>query len=424
MYQLDALSTLRLPRPETLQRVWTGVGRTVLALGCTSLLTDVSSEMVSTVLPIYLVLQLGLTPLQFGLVDGIYQGITALVRLLGGLAADRSQRHKEIAAAGYGISALCKIGLGAAGASWPVLAGVVAVDRMGKGVRTAPRDALISLSTAPAQLGMAFGVHRAFDSAGAMLGPLVALVILANLPDRFDLVFVVSFGFAIVGLGVLLLFAENVRQPPVAGAADAPPRPLALEPGQLRSLAGLMTAAALLSVATVSDAFLYLLLQREAGFNAAPFPLLYVGTAGGFLVLAVPAGRLADRVGRRVTFLGGHALLVLAYLLTTHQHPGPVIVASFLLLLGGYYAMTDGVLMTLASGMCRPAQRASGMALVTTVTSAARFVAPVAFGALWMHYDATTAVRVFTCALIAAVALAGVILRFECGTCEADVPAR
>src|SRR5882672_7419682 len=92
MYQLDASSTLRLPRPETLQRVWTVVGRTVLALGCTSLLTDVSSEMVSTVLPIYLVLHLGLTPLQFGLVDGIYQGITALVRLLGGLAADRSQR--------------------------------------------------------------------------------------------------------------------------------------------------------------------------------------------------------------------------------------------------------------------------------------------------------------------------------------------
>src|SRR6266850_3688491 len=150
MYQIDASATLGLPRPATLRRVRIGVGRTVIALGCTSLLTDVSSEMVSTVLPIYLVLHLGLTPLQFGFIDGIYQGVTALVRLIGGLAADRWHRHKEIAAAGYGISAFCKIGMIAAGAAWPVLASIVAVDRMGKGVRTAPRDALISLSTAPA----------------------------------------------------------------------------------------------------------------------------------------------------------------------------------------------------------------------------------------------------------------------------------
>ncbi len=411
MYQIEASS---LPGPETLRRIRMGVGRTVLALGSTSLLTDISSEMVSTILPIYLVLHLGLTPLQFGFVDGIYQGVTASVRLIGGWAADRWQRHKEIAAIGYGISAVSKIGLGLAGVAWPVLASIVAVDRIGKGVRTAPRDALISLSTPPAQLGLAFGVHRAFDSVGAMIGPLVALAILASLPNRFDVVFVVSFSFAVIGLGVLLLFVENIpraSEPDVANASSPPAMPLG--DSQVRSLAGLTTAAALLSLATVSDAFLYLLLQRQAGFNVALFPLLYVGTAAGFCLLAIPAGRLADRWGRRVTFLGGHVVLALAYLVATRQNPGPFTLGGCVLLLGGYYAMTDGVLMALASGMCRPARRASGMALVTTVTSGARFVAPIAFGALWMRYDATTAIYVFTGALIGAVVFAGVVLRHE-----------
>jgi Major Facilitator Superfamily len=169
MYQVEAWSNLRVSRGEPLRLVRVGISANVIALGLTSMLTDVSSEMVSTVLPVYLVLHLGLTPLQFGLVDGLYNGMTAIFRLISGIAADRWSRYKEIAAAGYGVSAICKAALGPAGAAWPVLAGVVAVDRMGKGLRTAPRDALISLSATPSTQGLAFGVHRAFDSAGAMM---------------------------------------------------------------------------------------------------------------------------------------------------------------------------------------------------------------------------------------------------------------
>jgi MFS family permease len=409
MYQIDA-SVLRLPHGRTGERVRAGVSRTVLALGWTSLLTDISSEMVSTVLPVYFVLHLGITPLQFGFVDGIYQGVTALVRLAGGRAGDRWRRHKEIALAGYGVSAISKIGLVLAGGVWPALLGLIAVDRMGKGVRTAPRDALISLTTEPARLGRAFGVHRAFDSLGAMLGPLTALAILASAPDRFDLIFVTSFGIAAIGVGVLLLFVQNVSSAAEAAFASTSGW---LRGAHARRLAAMTTAAALLGLATTSDAFIYLLLQREAGFNAALFPLLYVGTSASYLVLAIPAGRLADRVGRRITFLAGHVPLLLAYWFAAQSHAGVPILIGCLLLLGTYYAMTDGVLMALAGAICPVAHRASGMALVTTVTSAARFVAPVAFGALWTRYDAATAVQVFAGALAVALPVAAVILRQE-----------
>ncbi len=420
MYQVEAWSALRLPRGESARRVRVAVGTNVVALGLTSLLTDVSSEMVATVLPVYLVLHLGLTPLQFGLVDGLYHGVTAVFRLISGIAADRWRRHKEIAAAGYATSAICKAALGAAGAAWPLLAGIVAIDRMGKGLRTAPRDALISLSVSPAHQGAAFGVHRAFDSFGAMLGPLVGLAILATMPERFDIVFVASFSVAIMGLGVLWLFVENVRPAQQEAVEPAPRRSLAVDARQLKTLGGVTAAATLLGLTTISDGFLYLLLQQQAGFNAGLFPLLYVGTAAFYLIFAMPIGRLADRAGRGATLLGGHAVLALAYLVAIQQGAGIAGIIGCLLLLGVFYAATDGVLMALASSLCSPEQRASGMAVVTTAMSGARFLASVGFGALWTRFGSDVAIYTFFGALVIAVAIAGNILRRPAEAEEAD----
>ena len=156
MYALDLqrLAGLRSTR-------WSGVGRNVYFLGATSLLTDLSSEMVAAVLPFYLAFALRLTPTQLGLVDGLYQGSAALTRLVGGWLADRWRRDREVAAAGYALSAACKLGLLGAGASWGPIAGVVALDRLGKGLRTTPRDALISLSCAPGSQREAIWFGRA-----------------------------------------------------------------------------------------------------------------------------------------------------------------------------------------------------------------------------------------------------------------------
>src|SRR5262249_45713637 len=154
-----------------------------------------------TVLPLYVLFFLKFTPLQFGLLDGLYQGSAALIRVVGGVAADRSQRYKEVAGLGYGLSAAARLGLlFSASAGAGLLAATLFVDRTGKGIRTAPRDALISLSSKNASLGTSFAVHRALDTCGAMLGPLLGFAVLALLPDGFDVIFVASLFIALVGL--------------------------------------------------------------------------------------------------------------------------------------------------------------------------------------------------------------------------------
>ena len=409
MYQVDAAAALqRTVRALRGRRYRPHVSRNVVALGFTSLLTDVSSEMVATVLPIYLVLYLGLTPLQYGLVDGLYHGMTALLRLAGGFASDRTRRDKEVAAVGYGTSALCRIGLLGAGGAWPVIAAIVAVDRAAKGLRAAPRDALISLSSGRAGLATSFGVHRALDSTGAMLGPLAALAILAAAPNAYDLVFVTSFAVAVVGFGVLWLFVRSVR-----GLALDRERPLRPGPAfrsllATRGFAGLTCAGTLLGLATVSDGFLYLVLQERTGLNPGLFPLLYVGTAGSFLLLALPAGMLADRFGRRATFLAGHGVLMLAYLIALPEEVPVGNLAVCVLLLGGYYALTEGVLMALASAMLPADVRGTGLALLTTMTSIGRLAASIAFGAAWAGCGSAAALTGFVVALVAATGLAAV----------------
>jgi MFS family permease len=379
---------------------WTGVSPTVYALGVTSLLTDISSEMVTSILPLYLVFALQLTPLQVGLLDAVYQGAAAAARLAGGWFADCWQRHKQVAAAGYGLSALCKLGWLAAGSSWPALSGVMAADRVGKGIRTAPRDALISLASEPSRMGLAFGVHRAFDSAGALLGPLLAFAILAALPAAYDVVFVTSFCIALAGLAALLLLVRNP-----SGTAIAAPRPrFAQAMGLLRMqrLRAVLIAAALLGLATVADPFFYLLLQRSAALPVAWFPLLFLGTALTYLALAVPAGQLADRIGRGRVILLGYLLLLAACLclLASQQHK--LWAALALALLGAYYACTDGVLMAAVSAWLPSELRASGFAMITTATGLSRLIGSALFGVVWNAWSLPVAVAVFAGALAVA----------------------
>ncbi|GAB4005764.1 hypothetical protein GCM10029992_54580 [Glycomyces albus] len=279
----------------------------VLALGSVSLVTDVSAEMVTSVLPLYLVVGLGMSPLLFGLIDGVYNGVTALVRVVGGAAADRWRRHKLVAGTGYGLSACSKLGLLAAGSSIPMLAGVIAVDRIGKGIRTAPRDALISLSAPKDRLGAAFGMHRAMDVCGALLGPLAAFAVLWSTGGSFDAVFVTSFCCAAFGVVLLALFVSDRHGPTRRGATSL--RRALRTPGSGR----LCLVAGLLALVVVGDNFAYLIMGRRADLAAEYFPLLPLGTAAAYLLLAVPMGHLADRVGRWRLFLAGHAVLPAAY---------------------------------------------------------------------------------------------------------------
>ncbi|MFJ8431414.1 MFS transporter [Kitasatospora sp. NPDC094019] len=408
------------PRPE-------GVGRrvpgTVVALGAVSLVTDVSSEMVTAVLPLYLVLGLGLSPLQFGFFDGLFNGATALVRLLGGRLADRGGgRHRTVAGAGYLLSALSRLGLLLAGGAAGGIAAAMAADRLGKGVRTAPRDAMITLSARPEDLGRAFGVHRAMDTTGALLGPLVAFVVLWATADAYDAVFVVSFATGLLGVVVMGLFVPAdpgaPGRTPTALARPTPPaaparaaKPARTVPRVLADPAfrRVVAAASLLGAATIGDSFLYLLLQRGLDLPAALFPLLPLGSAACYLVLAVPAGRLADRSGRRVPFLLGHSALLAAYL-TLLAPAGPAVAVLVLVLLGVFYAATDGVLMALAAPALPVRGRASGLAVLQTGQALARLVGAAGFGAAWTWWGPRPALVAAALALAAALAAAWRIL--------------
>ncbi|GHD98061.1 MFS transporter [Streptomyces alanosinicus] len=379
------------------------IAPTVLALGTVSLVTDVSSEMVTAVLPLYLVTGLGLSPLGFGLLDGVYNGFSALVRLVGGHLADRGGgRHKWVAGVGYGISAVCKPLLLVAHSLTPIGL-VLAADRTGKGLRTAPRDALISLSSTAENRGRAFGVHRAMDTAGALLGPLVAFLILRATVDGYDAVFTVSFCVAVVGVLVLVLFVPGGRRGD-AGAVERPTLRGAVGLLRRRGLRRIAVCALLLGLATVSDSFVYLLLQRRLGVPDRWFALLPLGTAASFLLLAVPLGRLADRVGRWAVFVAGHGGLLVAYALLLTAWRGSALPYVVLALHGAFYAATDGVLMAAASDGVPEALRSSGLALVQTGQAMARFACSLLFGAAWTVWGdraalAGAAVALAACAL-------------------------
>ncbi|MFJ4780073.1 MFS transporter [Streptomyces sp. NPDC088762] len=372
---------------------------TVFALGLVSLVTDVSAEMVTAVLPLYLMAGLGMSPLAFGALDGLHQGATALLRLAGGRIADRTRRRKLVAGAGYALSAACKAALLAVATPWSVAA-VLAADRTGKGLRTAPRDALISLSCPPEQQGRAFGVHRALDTAGALLGPLAAFGVLWVAVDGYEAVFTVSCCIAVLGVVVLALFVRETPAPATRTALP-PVRTLLRVPGLLR----LCATAAALGLFTVGDAFLYLLLQRRLDLPAAYFPLLPVGTAAVFLLAALPLGRFADRLGRRRVFLAGHVPLLGACLLLLAPVPaGAPLVCGVLALLGLFYAATDGVLMA-AAGPLLPAElRTTGLALLQTAQALARFAGSLLFGAAWTLWGPATALASAAASLTAVLA--------------------
>ncbi|QNS02358.1 MFS transporter [Streptomyces xanthii] len=387
----------------------TRVASTVLALGAVSLVTDISSEMVTAVLPLYFVLQLGLNPLQFGFLDGLYNGVSAVVRLAGGHLADRRQRHRLVAGAGYALSAVCKLGLLFAGGSTTALSATLAADRVGKGVRTAPRDAMISLSCAERDLGRAFGVHRAMDTTGALLGPLAAFALLWLAVDAYDVVFLVSFCFGL--FGVVLLYAFVPAHPSPAAATSRPSDlRAALRLPAVPAFRRVLVAASLLGLMSVGDGFLYLVLQKRLDLDTVYFPLLPLGSAAVYLLLAVPVGRAADRLGRRIPYLWGHLGLLGVYLVLFSPVPGWPLTVLVLVLLGTYYAATDGVLMALGGPVVPEKQRAAGLALLQSGQAVGRLLASVLFGAAWTLWSMQAALALAAAGLTATLLLARFLL--------------
>lgn len=386
------------------------VSSTVVTLGVVSLLTDISSESVSAVLPLYVTGMLGLSTIAFGLLDGAYQGVSAVARIAGGYTSDRVGQPKWVAFSGYAVAAVARIGLLFA-SGFGALMVVLSADRIGKGIRTAPRDALIAAASDPADRGRAFGVHRMLDNIGAAIGPLLAFVILWAIPDGYDVVFAVSLACAMIGVLVLAVLVPNLRTRPAR--ADRAERRrdhraawAALRRGPFRRV---LAAAGILGLVTIGDGFVYLALQDRNDFAAQWFPLLYVGTNAAFLALAIPLGRLADRVGRARVFVLGHLGLLAAYVVAALAIDDLLATVLCLTFLGAFYAATDGVLAALASELTTPENRATGIAAAQTVVALSRFASAALFGVLWFALGREAALLVVA-AVLAVVVVAAVAL--------------
>ncbi|VXB06649.1 MFS transporter [Citricoccus sp. K5] len=394
------------------------VAPTVIALGMVSLLTDVSSESVAAVLPLYVTGALGLSMVAYGFLEGLHQGVSAVVRIAAGYAADRTDQPKTIAVAGYGLSMLTRAGLlvvqGFVG-----IAVLVGIDRVGKGIRTAPRDAMIQEVSQPEHLARSFGVHRMLDTIGATIGPLLAFVVLLLVPEGYRVVFAVSLAAALIGVAALILFVPNVRfsrtttstttpaAPVPAPAVPSPVvRPRTLRSRTLRSraprshsarrprwrtldgsLKRLLVAAGVLGLLTVGDGFIYLAIMSHGHLDPLWFPLLFVGTNGVFLLLAIPVGRIADRTSRAAVLIGGHLFLAGAYLAAA-MGGSWIALGLALLMLGIFYAATDGVLAALAGQLSPQGRTATGIGAAQTVVAITRLVASTGFGALWVLFGA------------------------------------
>lgn len=397
---------------------------TVFVLGFVSLLTDISTEMVAAVLPLFVTAGLGLSPLAFGIVDSVYQAGTAAARVAGGYVADRWNRPKGVATTGYALGAAAKVLLLPV-TSLAGLSAAVATDRLGKGIRTGPRDALIAGSSSPDMLGRAFGVHRTLDTAGAMLGPVLAFYLLLAAPADFDLIFTVAACFA--GLGVLLLIGRvrpdrpRLHPVPVArtdvtaapdraadggggdGAVAGRPAP-ALRQLFTRSTGfrRLLLVALPLSALTISDAFIYLTLLERGLVTSTQFPLLFLATSATYLAAAVPVGRLSDRLGRTRVFLAGHLLVVCTYLVAGSADTLTATLAA-LGMLGLYYAATDGVLPAAASPLVPSQWRSTAISALQTAVAVGRAAAALTFGAVWAAQGYQAALWLFAAGLAVAV---------------------
>ena len=394
------------------------VPRNVYALGFVSLLTDISAEMITSVVGYYLLVYLQVSTITVGFLDGLYSAVPVLLSLTAAYLADRYQRRKLLAGLGYGLSAVSKLGFPVVGRSVAGLGLVQGSDRLGKGLRTAPRDALISLSTPGPIQGRAFGVHRMMDTIGAFLGPLLAVVALglSVAATAFDAVFVVSFCIATIGLLALILLVADHREP--AAAAGRVP---------VRAMLGLLAnkpfrrvcvAATVLGAAWISDTFIYLVIQQRLDLTAIEYALLAVGTTGSYLLLAIPAGRIADRVGRWRVFLCGHLALLAVYLLLAGPFGGVVLLCVALPIHGLFYAMTDGVLMAHAGPTLPRELRTAGLALLQSVRALGAFASSLAFGYAWSVAGSRAVVGGYIVALVLAIAVAARLVRWDKGTEE------
>jgi MFS family permease len=356
--------------------------RNVWIVAMTSFLTDVSSEMVINTLPLFLKNVLGVKTSIIGLIEGVAESTASLLKLYSGWLSDKIKKRKVLAVLGYAISALSKP-LFYFAHTWGVVAAARWGDRVGKGVRTAPRDALVADSTAPSQRGFAFGFHRAADTAGAFVGLLMAFVIVWFLQSgsndlkahTFQVLVLVSLLPAALAVIILAAGAKDI---PAAGKA-LPPRFGFKSLG--RNFIVFVVIVGVFELGNSSDAFIILRAQ-ERGLSIAGIFAMLIAFNFVYTVISMPAGKLSDRIGRRRIIMAGWALYVLTYLGLAVARSAVHIVILYILY-GAYYGLSYGTAKAMVADWVPPQSRGMAYGTYNAVLGLTDLPASLIAGILW-----------------------------------------
>lgn len=376
--------------------VW--LTRNVLAVGVVSLLTDASSEMILPFLPLFVASLPGGGALFVGIIEGVADTVSALLKLVSGRWADKLGRNRPFILAGYGLSSISRPFIALAGLPWHVLA-VRSADRVGKGLRTSPRDALLALSVPPENHGAAFGFHRAMDHAGAVIGPLIALALLTWFTEDLRLIFALA---AVPGLLAIAAILFGVREGASATPAKAGSR--FLMPS--RGLLSVLIPVSVFALANASDTFL--LLRCGAANDLRLLPLLWVGLHVVRSLASTPGGMLADKIGRRLT-LGIGWLVYVGVMAGLALAESQAAIYALFLTYGLFTGLTESPQKALVAKFAPKTAEGTSFGWYNLALGLLALPANLLFGGIWQAYSPAAAFA-FSAALGAVAALTLLLL--------------
>jgi MFS family permease len=373
------------------------IPRPVWFLGLTSLFTDAATEMIYPLLPVYLSRVLGASAVSLGIIEGVAEGVNSLLKVVSGYWSDRARRRRPIVIAGYTLSSLARPFI-AITTTWPQVLLIRALDRVGKGIRGAPRDVLLARFATPATRGRIYGFHRAMDHSGAIVGPLVATVILFFAPDRYRLLFALTAIPGAIAVALLFFVDEDAGSEAATPAselrttANHQPRTTNQQattnrlPPRVIALLGVLLVFGL---GNSADAFLLLRLSDALG-GATYVPLLWAAIHVVKASLSTWGGGLSDRFGRKQLIIAGWMIYALVYFGFALSTSASAFIAWFLFY-GVHFAFAEGAEKALIADLTPATRRGAAFGWYNAVTGVGALLASILFGELYEHFGAPVA---------------------------------
>ncbi len=366
----------------TREKTFFGFSRNVFFAGLVSFFMDVSSEMIYPLVPLFLANVLGVNKSLVGLIEGVAESTASILKVFSGWFSDRIGRRKNLMALGYGISTLSRP-IMAGAAAWQHVLVARFIDRLGKGVRTAPRDAIIAESTRTTHLARAFSFHRAMDTMGAVVGPALAIFCLGLFHNDYRKVFWVSVAPGIIAVLLIFIFIREKRKPPLAAASLPVPAFSRFDP----KARFFMVIATLFALGNSSDVFL-ILRAEQVGIPAVMIPAVYFTFNLVYSLSAVPAGIAADKFGKKRVILTGFVLFAcLYYGFAVAAHAAAVwVLFGFY---GVFMGLTEGVQKAFLATIIPPESKATAFGIYATCTGTAMLPASLIGGWLWDRFSSS-----------------------------------